>query len=399
MLDTKVQKLSWTTQQRKVSDLVATSYNPRKISDEAKKQLTKSLQKFDLAEIPAINTDNTILAGHQRVTVLLALGRGDEVIDVRVPNRKLSKAEADEYLLRSNANTGEWDFDILGKDFEIDLLKDIGFPDEELNFTTITPDDITQDECPDNVPKRAKLGDLWQLGNHWLLCGDSTKEDDVKALMGDVKADMCFTDPPYGVSYVKKGISKNKHEIKNDDLRRDELEPIIRGIFSSIHSSLKDDASYYITSPQGGELGMMMMMMNDSSIPCRHCLVWVKSSAVFSMGRLDYDYQHEPILYGWKKKHNFYAKGEFTKSVWEIDKPRESKLHPTMKPIALISNAILNSSKENDVVIDFCGGSGSTLIACEQTNRKCRMIELDEHYCDVIIERWENLTGKKAVKA
>ena len=131
-MDTKVQKLSWKTEQRRVSDLVATSYNPRKISDEQKTQLTKSLEKFNLAEIPAINTDNTILAGHQRIAALIALGRGDETIDVRVPNRKLSKAEADEYLLRSNANTGDWDFDILGKDFEIDLLKDIGFPDFEI---------------------------------------------------------------------------------------------------------------------------------------------------------------------------------------------------------------------------------------------------------------------------
>ena len=142
---------------------------------------------------------------------------------------------------------------------------------------------------------------------------------------------------------------------------------------------------------------MMMMMMRECDIPCRHQIIWVKDAPVFSMGRLDYDYKHEPILYGWVKIHEFQRKGEQDKSVWEF-KRTENKLHPTIKPVPLIANALLNSTKDNDVVLDLFGGSGSTMIACEQLGRKCRMMELDPHYCDVIIARWEKLTGQKAVK-
>jgi len=141
-----------------------------------------------------------------------------------------------------------------------------------------------------------------------------------------------------------------------------------------------------------------MMMMMSENWQVKHELIWVKSSPVFSMGRLDYDYQHEPILYGWKLKHNFYGNGQFRKSVWEIPKPNKSELHPTMKPVALIENALQNSSQLNDIILDLFGGSGSTLIACEKLSRRCFMMEVDEHYCDVIIKRWEDFTGKKAVK-
>ena len=141
---------------------------------------------------------------------------------------------------------------------------------------------------------------------------------------------------------------------------------------------------------------MMMMMMMSAAWQVKHELIWVKNQPTFSMGRLDYDYQHEPICYGWNKSHKFYGNGEQTKSIWHFDKPRESKLHPTMKPVGLIANAIENSSAEGDIVMDLFGGSGTTLIACSQTNRVCCMMELDPHYCDVILERWENLTGSRA---
>jgi DNA modification methylase len=142
----------------------------------------------------------------------------------------------------------------------------------------------------------------------------------------------------------------------------------------------------------------MMMMMMAENWQVKHELIWVKSSPVFSMGRLDYDYQHEPILFGWKKKHNFYGQGKILKSIWEIPKPSKSELHPTMKPIELMENALLNSSLRNNIIIDLFGGSGSSLIACEKLSRKCRMMEIDPVYCQVIIDRWEKFTGKKAVK-
>lgn len=172
---------------------------------------------------------------------------------------------------------------------------------------------------------------------------------------------------------------------------------MLRRAFVNVREACAEDAVYYVTSPQGGSLGLMMMMMRDAGLPVRHVLMWVKNSATFSIGRLDYDYQHEPIFYTWAKTHHNYRAGENRTTVWRYDKPRKCDLHPTMKPVALVANAIYDGSREGDIVLDAFGGSGTTLIACEQTGRKCRMIELDPHYCDVILRRWENLTGKEAV--
>ena len=159
-----------------------------------------------------------------------------------------------------------------------------------------------------------------------------------------------------------------------------------------------EDAVYFVTSPPGGDLGlMMMMMMNDAGLPVRHVLTWKKNAPTFSIGRLDYDYQHEAILYTWGKTHHNYRRGKFRSTVWEYPKPLANRLHPTMKPVELIANAILDGTKPGMTVLDPFGGSGSTMIACEQLGRKCRMMEIDPHYCDVIIDRWEAFTGKKAV--
>lgn len=165
---------------------------------------------------------------------------------------------------------------------------------------------------------------------------------------------------------------------------------------SNVRENCKEDACYYVCAP-GGDLGLMMMqMMKDADLPVRHMIVWNKNSATFSLGRLDYDYKHELIMYTWTKKHHNYRRGEFRTSVWDIDKPMKNDLHPTMKPIALIAAALNDGTKEGDIVLDAFGGSGSTLIACEQLGRKCHMMEIDPHYCDVIIARWEKLTGKTA---
>ena len=198
------------------------------------------------------------------------------------------------------------------------------------------------------------------------------------------------------------------------------------GLALNYIAGVVDHCSYYVSSPQGGELGMMMMMMKDAGLQVRHMLIWVKNTATFSLGRLDYDYRHEPIFYTWTKKHNFYGgygttviddSEDFTKknkkelieivrklmhpkddSVIYEDKPHRSDLHPTMKPVKLVAKLITNNTREGDIVADIFGGSGTTLIACEQLNRKCRMVELDPHYCDVIVTRWETFTGKKAKK-
>lgn len=213
---------------------------------------------------------------------------------------------------------------------------------------------------------------------------------------------MVFTDPPYSVNYEKKTqeIFKDKsyNKIMNDEMSvKDISEQIWRPCFKNMYANAKDDCSFYMTMPQGGDQMMMMMMMMSEHWQIKHELIWVKSSPVFSMGRLDYDYQHEPILYGWKEKHNFYGNGQFLKSIWEIPKPSKSDLHPTMKPIALIENALLNSSLRENIVLDLFGGSGSTMIACEKLGRCCRMMEIDPAYCDVIVKRWEEFTGGKAI--
>ena len=222
---------------------------------------------------------------------------------------------------------------------------------------------------------------------------------------GGVLGKMVFTDPPYGVSIGDKNKMLNGFQkagrvitnIENDTLGTEELYDLLLKCFTNLREHCEDDCSYYVTSPQGGEIClMMMMMMKDAGLEVRHNLIWEKNCATFSMGRLDYDYKHEPIFYTWTKKHNFYGKGKYKNTIWNFDKPRKCDLHPTMKPVELVAEALLNSSKEEDPVIDFFGGSGTTLIACEQLNRRAFLMELDPHYVDVILSRWEAMTGEKA---
>jgi DNA modification methylase len=242
---------------------------------------------------------------------------------------------------------------------------------------------------------RVTLGDLWQIGEHRLLCGDSTKKEDVGRLMGEIKADMVFTDPPYGVSYADKNkylnaISRGnciQTKIEGDHKSVEQLaDDVIYPAFCRVKEILAERSSYYITAPQGGDLlMMMMMMMQKAGLILRHMIIWVKNNHV--LGRTDYNYKHEPILFGWLKVHDFYGLGEFKFSTWEIDKPLKSDLHPTMKPVELIVNAIMNSCPEGGVMADLFGGSGSSMVASENTKRKCRMIELTPGYCAVILQR------------
>lgn len=187
-------------------------------------------------------------------------------------------------------------------------------------------------------------------------------------------------------------------DIKNDTLSVDELYKILQKAMENGRISCKDDASYFVFSPPGGDMGLMMMMMRDAGLTVRHQLVWNKNATTFSLGRLDYDYKHEAIMYTWTKNHHNYRNGQFRNTVWDVDKPLHCDLHPTMKPIPLLSAMMLDCSKEGDVILDLFGGSGSTMIAAEQLDRKAYLMELDPHYCDVILARWEKFTGKTATK-
>jgi DNA modification methylase len=318
-----------------------------------------------------------------------------------VKMENLTDAEIKALRLADNKlNESNWDMGLV-----IDELK--GLDSELLDLTGFDKDliiepDAKDDEVPD-VPEepKSKLGDLYILGNHRVLCGDSTKIEDVERLMDGKKADMVFTDPPYSVNYTKKTKeifkSKKYTEIKNDELSVDDISRTIwKPVFDNLANVSKDGASIYVTMPQGGNQMMMMMMMMMDSWQVKHELIWVKENPVFSMGRLDYDYMHEPIVYGWKKNHQFYGNGVFKKSVWKISR-EGNKNHPTTKPVELITNAVQNSSKEDDLIIDLFLGSGSTLIASEKTGRICYGMELDPKYIDVIVERYCEYTGNRNI--
>ena len=391
--------------------------NPRIIPEEAVERVAASIHEFGFQQPIVVDKDGVIIVGHTRLKAAEKLG----LKKVPVVVADLSPEKARAYRLADN-KTGEatsWDDDLLFSeltDIEADIadldfsMLDFGFSALDLGSGDSDIGEPFEDDFDGEVPKDTdiKEGDMFQLGGHILLCGDSSKSETVRKLMGGgtVKADMMFTDPPYGVAIGDKNKTLDEVQksgrittnIKNDNIAQDELYRILVAAMKNAKEFSKDDAVYYVTSPQGGELGLMMMMMKDAGLPVRHVLMWEKNSATFSLGRLDYDYQHEPMFYTWAEKHHNYREGENRTTVWKYDKPRKCDLHPTMKPVALVANAIKDGTKKGDVVLDLFGGSGTTLIACEQLGRKCRMMELDPHYCQVIIDRWEALTGEKAEK-
>lgn len=389
-----------------ITDLKQDKRNYRKHNERNLSLIKKSIEEVGFGRSVVIDNNNEIVCGNGLVSQLekntpvkVIETDGSELVVVK----RTDLATDDEKRKRlavmdnSSSDTSEFDFSLLQEDFEVPDLQDMGIdiPDIE-----VEEKEVTEDEVPEEVETRCKRGDIWQLGKHRLMCGDSTSIDDVEKLMNGEKADLLFTDPPYNVNIEQKKKKilhcNDYNKIENDNLPMDEFKDFLKNVFNNAFLSLKDTASYYVFSCQGGDQEMMMMMMmRECGLPCRHQIIWVKDAPVFSMGRLDYDYKHEPILYGWVKKHDFKRKGSQDKSVWEF-KRTENKLHPTMKPVELVVNALMNSTDELENVLDLFGGSGSTLIACEQTNRKCYTMELDEHYCDVIIQRWENLTGQTA---
>lgn len=315
-----------------------------------------------------------------------------EYADVQADNAIASWAELD--FSGINSDIGD-----LGPDFDVDLL---GLKNFQIDIADKEPG-CDEDAVPEKVEPRTKLGDIYQLGRHQLMCGDSTSIDAVERLMGGEKAELLWTDPPYGVSYADKNAFLNtispsnriQEPIKGDHQTPDQMNEFWFTVLSNAFTALSEKCSYYISSPQGGDL-MMMMSIIRAGFQLKHMLIWVKNNHV--LGRCDYNYKHEPMLYGWKESgtHEFYGGGRCKTSVWDFNKPMKNDLHPTMKPVELIEEAILNSSAKDAGVVDLFGGSGSTLIACEKTNRRCFMMEIDPKYCDVIVSRWEKYAGLKA---
>lgn len=388
-------KITWHIELKNLSDLHEWPDNPRILTEKGIKDLTNSVHKFGCCEPIIINIDNTICGGHGRKKVLESLKV--ETVDCYLPSRMLTIEEFKELNLRLNKNiAGEFDFEKLLNNFDIELLHDVGFEDCELDLK-INREDIKEDEIPDVnvVDAIAKLGDVWQLGRHKIICGDCRNVEIMDKLFDDKKCDQVLTDPPYGVDYSSKNEMLNKNDKRNRNTT-----PIVndniknyRQFFSEFLSIIpfNDYNTIYIFM-SGKELHNLRLALDDCNITCGDYLVWVKNNNVLS--RKDYKSKHEFCVYGWKNHHKFY--GDFSTTILEFDRPIKNDLHPTMKPIALLVKLIQDGSQKNNIVYDGFLGSGSTLIACEQTNRICYGCEIEPHYIDVIIAWWEKFTNQKA---
>ena len=404
-----------------LGDLVPTSNNPRQISKKDFETLKRSMSEFpEMRQIREVVVDENlrILGGHQRIKALEALG------EKTVPVKQvigLTEKQKREFIIKDNIANGEWDLDILANEWDKDEVMNWGLELED--WAEETPE-IIEDEVPD-PPKEAKskLGEIYQLGNHILMCGDSTSATDVNFLLGDNLADCLFTDPPYNVNvHNSQGMT-----IQNDNMDSGEFRTFLDMAFKNASDHLKLGGAFYIWHADGESVNFRESAL-ENGLETRQCLIWVKNS--FNFGRQDYKWQHEPCLYGWKNGAGHYfveeynhptviedeldldklSKAEMKKLLDEIysdnikktiiheDRPLKNDLHPTMKPLKMCADLIRNSTKENEIVLDLFGGSGSTLMVCEQIGRKCFMMEYDPIYTDVIIERWENFTGEKAIK-
>lgn len=392
------------------AELTPYEKNARKHSPRDIEQIKESIQADGFNDPIGIWGDsNIIVEGHGRQIAALEMGI-DRVPCIRLDH--LTETQRRDYAIRHNrtAELSAWDFEKLEEELAALEIEGIDLSGLEFDIPedfSGNPNVAEEDDFDENDPVEAKsnIGDLYQLGDHRLMCGDSTDADAWAQLMDGEKADMVFTDPPYGVAIGDKNASLNSvqkagwctENIKGDTMTEAELYDMLKAAFINVRENCADDAVYFVTSPQGGSLGLMMMM-RDAGLEVRHVLMWRKNSATFSLGRLDYDYQHEPIFYTWTKNHHNYRGGQYRTTVWDFDKPRHCDLHPTMKPVELVANAILDGTEKGMIVLDAFGGSGTTIIAAEQLERNARVMELDPHYVDVIIARWEKLTGKKAVK-
>ena len=440
-----------TTERRKLSDLKAADYNPRKAltpEDSEYQKIKRSIEEFGYVDPIIINEDGTIIGGHQRCTVLKDLGY--EEVDVVVVS--LDKQREKALNIALNKITGEWD-ELKLKDLLLDLdlgdydISLTGFESEELTDLVerlaIEPeaidDDFDESEMLEQISEpKTKLGDVWKLGRHRLMCGDSTSQEDVATLMKGELADLIITDPPYNVNYgdkaemldtyLQKG-HRNNSRIKNDNMDNESFYSFMLQIYQSAYEFMREGAAIYVFHAEStGHIFRQAFL--DAGLKLSQCLIWEKNT--FVLGRQDYQWRHEPCLYGWKEGAAHYFINDRTQdtvileddvdfeamkkaelvayikdlhrkykdqtSVIYENKPARNDIHPTMKPVTLVGRLMSNSSKSGWNVLDLFGGSGSTLMAAEQLGRTAFLMELDEKFCDVIVKRWEEYTGQSAVK-
>lgn len=366
--------------------------NPRK-NDDAVKYVAESIKEFGFKVPIVIDKNNVIVAGHTRYKAAKKLKMSevpciiaDDLTDEQIKAFRLADNKV--------AEKAEWDFDLLNAELDdiIDLDMELfGFEDALQDDAEEAVEDEFEVELP--AEPKSKLGDIYQLGDNRLMCGDSTVLEDVEKLMGGVQADMLLTDPPYNVNY--EGKTKDKLKIKNDKMDNDNFRQFLIDAFSNADMVMKPGAVFYIWHADTEGYNFRGACF-DVGWTVRQCLIWNKNSMV--MGRQDYQWKHEPCLYGWKEgAGHLWASDRKQTTVINFDKPTRNDMHPTMKPIPLFDYQIKNNTKGGDVVLDLFGGSGTTIMACEQNGRRGYSMEYDPRYVDVIVDRWEKFTGAKAV--
>jgi DNA modification methylase len=377
-----------------IDKLVPYARNARTHSKEQILQLRASLREFGFVNPVIVDKDLNIIAGHGRI--LAAKEEGITEVPC-VFAEHLTEAQKRAYIIADNrlAMNAGWDMEMLsveiselqGADFDLSVL---GFDEAELSKLMGDIEDVKDDDfdVDEELKKPAvtKVGDLWLLGNHRLICGDSTKIDTFTVLMDGKQANLVVTDPPYNVNY-----EGSAGKLKNDNMADEAFYTFLLSAFKNMEAVMTKDASIYVFHADTEGLNFRKAF-SDAGFYLSGTCIWKKQSLV--LGRSPYQWQHEPVLFGWKKagKHNWYSDRKQT-TIWEFEKPKKNADHPTMKPVPLIAYPILNSSMVNSIVLDPFGGSGSTLVACEQTERICYTIELDEKYSDVIVKRYVEQVG------
>ncbi len=389
-----------------VDHLIPYVNNARTHSDEQVAQIAGSMTEFGFVNPILIGDDGGIIAGHGRLMAARMLGI-KEVPTIRLSH--LSEVQRKALVIADNkiAENAGWNDELLkqelqaldGEEFDLGLL---GFDDDELAAFLdgdAGGEGLTDENAAPEVPETpvSVLGDLWLCGDHKILCGDSTLIDSYQTLLGEELADMVFTDPPYNVNYANSAKDKMRGKsrpIQNDNLGED-FAAFLYDVCTNLMMVCKG-AMYICMS--SSELHTLHGAFSEAGGKWSTFIIWAKNT--FTLGRADYQRQYEPILYGWKSGHeHFWCGARDQSDVWFVNKPVKNDLHPTMKPVELVERALHNSSKTKDIVLDAFGGSGSTMIACEKTGRRARLIELEPKYADVIVKRWQEFTGKKAIHA
>jgi site-specific DNA-methyltransferase (adenine-specific) len=389
-------KLVW----RKVTDLIPYARNSRTHSDEQVAQIAASIKEFGWTNPILTDGDNGIIAGHGRLAAARKLGH-EEVPTIELVG--LTETQKKAYIIADNrlALNAGWDNEMLTIELN-DLMADgfaleiLGFDPKELN-ALLEPEvveGLTDEDAVPDAPEepKTKPGDIYQLGKHRLMCGDSCSTNDMEKLCDGQLVDMWLTDPPYNVAY--EGKTKDALTIQNDSMGDDQFRQFLRDAYVTADLVMKPGAVFYIWHADS-EGYNFRGAAQDAGWKVRQCLIWKKSTMV--MGRQDYHWKHEPCLYGWKEgAGHLWATDRKQTTILEFDKPSRNGEHPTMKPVALFEYQMLNNTKGGDIVLDSFGGSGTTLLAAEKHGRYARIMELDPKYCDVIVKRWEDFTGKKA---